>query len=133
MTRDPVAWRTIQPGWGVVDSEGNVIGKVDQVTGDLDGDIFNGITVGDGGTVYTRARYVPSEQVAKIYQGEVVLNLSADEAAKLEPYHQVVSERLAELAPEVEQPRPGSFGGLLNSNWGLGNLLRALFFMGRFP
>ena len=60
MTGDPVAWRVIEQGWTVLDADGNEVGKVDQVTGDFNADIFDGITVGDGGTVLTRARYVPS-------------------------------------------------------------------------
>jgi rRNA processing protein Gar1 len=32
---DPVAWRVIEQGWRVVDAEGNVVGYVDQITGDL--------------------------------------------------------------------------------------------------
>lgn len=124
MTGDPVAWRVIEQGWRVLDADGNEIGKVDQVTGDLNGDIFDGITVGDGGTVLTRARYVPSEQVAQIYQGEVVLTLRAEEAAKLEAYQAPVSEPLAELSPEPEQA-PAGVGNSLGSGWKLrlGNLL----------
>ena len=115
MTGDPVAWRAIERGWSVRDADGNEIGNVDQVTGDLNADIFDGLTIGDGGTVLTRTRYVPAEHVAAIYEGEVVLDLHADEAANLEPYEQPVSERLADLAPEDEGPpgRGSSRGGLL--------------------
>lgn len=48
----------IEQGWSVLDATGNEIGKVDQITGDLNADIFDGITVGDGGTVLTRPKYV---------------------------------------------------------------------------
>lgn len=137
MRGDPVAWRVIERGWSVVDAEGNEVGKVDQVTGDLEGDIFDGITVGDGGSVLTRARYVPSESVAGIFQGEVVLGLSAAEAAGLEPYQAPVSEPLAALAPEPEaggRQTPADVAERLglNSNRRLGNLLRERFF-GRRP
>src|SRR5262249_16609698 len=86
MTGDPVAWQVIGRGWRVLDADGTEIGKVGQVTGDLNDDIFNGITVGDGGTVLTTARYVPSEHVTAIRQGEVVLDLHADDLAGLERY-----------------------------------------------
>lgn len=86
---EPVAWR--------------VIGKLDQITGDVEGDIFDGITAGDGGTVLTRAKYVPAEHVARIRRGEIVLDLSAEDAAKLELYVAPVSEPLKALAPEDEQ------------------------------
>lgn len=107
MAGDPVAWRAIEQGWTVLDADGNAVGSVDQVTGDLNGDIFDGITFGDGGTVLTRARYVPAEQVAAIYEGEVVLRLHADDVARLEPYTAPVSEPLESLIPEEERRREG--------------------------
>jgi hypothetical protein len=106
MTGDPVAWQMIERGWSVFDADGNQIGKVDQVTGDLKDDIFNGITVGDGGTVLTRARYVASEHVTAIRQGAIVLDLHAEDVAGLEPYVAPVSEPLAALLPETEEPTP---------------------------
>jgi hypothetical protein len=113
---EPVAWRVMEQGWSVLSADGVEIGKLDQVTGDIEGDIFNGITVGDGGTVLTRANYVPAEHVAQIRRGEIVLDLSAEDAAKLEPYVAPVSEPLAQLAPEDEQEerrRPAAgLGGL---------------------
>jgi hypothetical protein len=108
MPGDPVAWRVIEQGWSVRDADGNEIGKVGQVTGDVNGDIFDGITVGDGGTVLTRTRYVPSEHVAAIYEGEVVLDLHAEEAARLEPYSEPVSEPLASLAPAEQSGGGGT-------------------------
>jgi hypothetical protein len=108
---EPVAWRVIEQGWTVVSADGVEVGKVDQVTGDVEGDIFDGITFGDGGTVLTHAKYVPSERVAQITRGEIVLDLSADDAAKLEPYTAPVSEPLADLAPEETPSNRG--GGLL--------------------
>ncbi len=102
MTGDPVAWRVIERGWSVLDAAGNEIGKVDQITGDVNADIFDGITVGDGGTVLTRVRYVPSERVAEIREGEIVLDLSPEEAAKLEPFREPISEPLADLTPPEE-------------------------------
>ncbi len=115
MTGDPVAWRAIERGWSVSDADGNEIGRVDQVTGDLNGDIFDGITFGDGGRVLTRPRYVPAEHVAAIYEGEVVLDLHADGAAKLQPYEEPVSEPLEALAPEdagTGERKAGLFGSL---------------------
>ncbi|HLX31282.1 MAG TPA: hypothetical protein VKR79_00800 [Gaiellaceae bacterium] len=120
VTGDPVAWRAIEQGWKVLAADGTAVGYVDQVTGDLNGDIFDGITVGDGGTVLTRARYVPAEQVATIRVGEVVLALGADDMASLEPYVEPVSKPLASLIPEQEpgargRPGPGSPLGRLFS------------------
>ena len=97
---DQVAWYVIEPGWRVLDAAGNEIGKVDRTTGDREADIFDGITIGDGGTVLTRARYVPAERISEIRQGEIVLDLSPEETAELEPYSEPTSHPLADLRPE---------------------------------
>src|SRR5690348_12531593 len=107
MSEDPVAWRVIERGWTVLDAAGNEIGKVDQITGDVEADIFDGITVGDGGTMLSRPRYVPSEHVAAIRRGEIALDLSPEEAATLEPYREPVSKPLTALLPEPEQSTGG--------------------------
>jgi len=122
--RDPVAWRVIERGWSVLDSTRNEIGKVDSIVGDVNADIFDGITVGDGGTVLTRAKYVQSEHVAQILEGQITLDLSPDDAAKLRPYAELVSEPLANLEPEAAKARSDSM------TWGqrLGNKL-----LGRRP
>lgn len=118
---DLVSWRVIERGWSVVDAEGNEIGKVDQITGDVEQDIFDGLTIGDGGTVLTRPKYVPSENVAEVREGLIALDLSPQDAAQLEPYTEHVERPLADLAPAPEQARRrgGPLGG--------GGLLRILF------
>lgn len=119
MTRDPVAWRVIEQGWSVLDADGGEVGKVDQIVGDVDADIFDGLTVGDGGIVLTRSRYVPAERVAEIYRGEIVLDLSSEQAAQLEPYSQLRSEPLADLAPaDAGRGRNQGLGGLLRGWFG---------------
>ncbi|MDX6424890.1 MAG: hypothetical protein QOD52_295 [Gaiellaceae bacterium] len=63
---DPVAWLVIEPGWEVVDASGKRVGKVDEVLGDREADIWDGLTVsGD---------YVPAENVAQIVEGRIALN-----------------------------------------------------------
>ena len=39
---DPVSWMVIEHGWSVVDAEGDEVGRIDEVLGDEDADIFNG-------------------------------------------------------------------------------------------
>lgn len=70
MTSDPVSWLLIEPGWRVVDANGEEIGKVDSVTGDQNADIFDGLEVRHG---VLEKRYVPAESVASIVQGEIRL------------------------------------------------------------
>ena len=69
----PVSWFVIEKGWRVVGSEGSEVGRVDEVVGDADSDIFNGLSVSKG--LLHRRRYVPAECVREIREGQVVLSL----------------------------------------------------------
>jgi len=76
MANDPVAWTMIEHGWSVCDATGNEIGKVGELTGDENHDIFDGLTVNTG--VLGGAKYVPSERVKEIRTGVVMLDVSLD-------------------------------------------------------
>jgi hypothetical protein len=78
---DPVSWFLIEHGWKVVGPDGSEIGKVEEVVGDTGEDIFNGLAVSTGLT--HRPRYVPSEQVREITEGQVRLAVSADDLGRL--------------------------------------------------
>jgi hypothetical protein len=67
---DPVSWLLIEPGWRVMDADGEEIGKVESVTGDENADIFDGLEVRSG---LLETRHVPAEQVASIVEGEIRL------------------------------------------------------------
>jgi uncharacterized protein YrrD len=84
---DPVAWKVVEKGWAVVASDGNEVGKVNEVIGDPEADIFDGLAVGSG-TVLDRPLYVPSEQVGPIEEGTVHLTIDADAYGRLSPYEQ---------------------------------------------
>jgi hypothetical protein len=62
---DPVSWFLIEPGWRVEEADGRSVGKVDEVLGDVDQDIFSGLVVG--------GREIPSEEVAEIREGLIRL------------------------------------------------------------
>lgn len=66
---DPVSWFLIEPGWEVVDANGESVGKVDEVVGDPDRDIFDGLNVSAG--LLGETRYVPAEEVGEITEGRV--------------------------------------------------------------
>jgi uncharacterized protein YrrD len=66
----------IEPGWPVVSADGEEIGKVEEVVGDTGNDIFNGLAVSTG--LLGKPKYVPSERVAEIVEGEIRLDLPAD-------------------------------------------------------
>ena len=82
---DPVAWTVVERGWAVSASDGSEVGKVDQVLGDPEADIFDGLAVG-AGTVLDRPLYVPSEKVGAIEEGTVHLTIDADEYGRLTRY-----------------------------------------------
>ena len=68
---DPVSWLVIEPGWEVVGADGESVGKVHEVLGDPEADIFDGLTVSAG--VLGETRYVPAEEVGEITAGRVQL------------------------------------------------------------
>ena len=74
---DPVSWMVIEQGWSVVDADGDDVGRIDEVLGDEDADIFNGLQVLTG--VLGTPKYVPAERVGEIVEGRVRLDLKKDE------------------------------------------------------
>ena len=65
MSGDPVSWLMVEPGWTVVDAHGKKVGKVDEVLGDEQIDIFHGLVVS--------GEKILADQVAEIHEGEVRL------------------------------------------------------------
>jgi hypothetical protein len=83
---DPVSWLVVEPGWDVVGRDGEEIGQVEEIVGDTGEDIFNGLSVSSG--LLGRPKYVPAERVAEIVEGEVRLDLSADDVKQLDDHGQ---------------------------------------------
>ena len=81
---DPVSWLLIERGWAVLDSQGSEVGKVEEIVGDTNRDIFNGLTVATG--LFARGQYVAAEQVAEITDGKVQLRLRKQDVDRL-PEH----------------------------------------------
>ncbi|MBA3384874.1 MAG: DUF2171 domain-containing protein [Actinobacteria bacterium] len=81
---DPVAWIVVEPGWEVVSSDGEKVGTVDEMLGDPNADIFDGLAVAPG--LLKKARYVPSERVGEIVEGRVALELTQAEFDALDEY-----------------------------------------------
>jgi hypothetical protein len=103
---DPVSWLQIEQGWNVVTADGSPIGEVVQVAGDKQDDIFDGLAVKSDQS--EQIRYVPGEQVAAIFPGEVTLKITAAEAATLEPY--------SESPPETTfRPQKAPLGARISS------------------
>ncbi len=93
---DPVSWFIIEPGWKVVDAQGQEVGSVDEVAGDSSNDIFNGLSIST--SLLGKARYVPSEQVGTITEGRVHLTLTRDEIEHLGEFEEPATS--AEILPE---------------------------------
>ena len=62
---DRVAWVLIEPGWRVVDANGEKVGKVDELLADEQTDIFHGLIV-DG-------KEIDAERIGEIREGEIRL------------------------------------------------------------
>jgi hypothetical protein len=68
---DPVSWLVIEPGWEVVDASGEHVGRVEEVVGDREDDIFSGLQVATH--LLGKADFVPAEEVGEITEGRVQL------------------------------------------------------------
>lgn len=89
---DPVAWKAVEPGWPVYDRDGAEVGKVHEIAGDTEHDIFDGFGVREH--EFGHIKYVPAEIVASIAVGEVRLTISGSEAAELGNLHAEVEEQV---------------------------------------
>jgi uncharacterized protein YrrD len=78
---EPVSWMLIEPGWTVVARSGGEVGRVHEVIGDSEADIFNGLAVSPG--LLRGSRYVPAERVTTIVEGLVELDLDEQEFKQL--------------------------------------------------
>jgi hypothetical protein len=96
MSGDPVSWFLIEPGWKVLDASGEEVGSVDEIVGDSGDDIFNGLSVST--SLLGRPRYVPSEQVGSITEGEIRLTIGKSEVEHLGEYEEPPTT--AEILPE---------------------------------
>jgi hypothetical protein len=97
---DPVSWLMIEPGWKVRGSDGKEIGKVIEVVGDSEEDIFNGLAISIG--FFAKARYAPAELVSTIVEGELRLDLDSRAARSLQEF---------ERPPASEEILPPDRGG----------------------
>ena len=93
---DPVSWFLIESGWKVVDVGGEEVGSVDEVVGDSSDDIFNGLSIST--SLLGRPRYVPSEQVGAITEGQVQLTISKEQVEHLGEYEEPPTT--AEILPD---------------------------------
>jgi hypothetical protein len=84
MADDPVSWLLIRPGWKVVAADGSEVAEVDEVAGDDNADIFNGLAIAT--SALGKPRYVPAEQIGEITDGVVHVTLTAEQVEHLDEY-----------------------------------------------
>lgn len=105
---DPVSWKVVERGWEVVGADGAGLGSVHELVGDVNADIFNGLHVSPG--LLRSSRYVPSEEVAAIFEGRVELRLDAAAFDRLGEAEEAppVAEIRADMSdhPRSEEPPP---------------------------
>jgi hypothetical protein len=106
VSSDPVSWKAIEPGAKVFSSEGEAVGKVSKVVGDVNADVFTGLAVSVD--TFGPDRFVESERVTGIYPDRVDLALTNHEVDRL-PEHTE--------APAVRW-QPGDRGGFLSRLFG---------------
>ena len=79
---EPISYMGLSAGVDVVCREGEVVGTVEHVLADDEEDVFDGLVIdchrGPGGS-----HFVDADQVDRIYERAVVLNISGAEAEQL--------------------------------------------------
>ena len=93
---DPVSWLLIEPGWRVVASDGSEVGRVEEVTGDSNADIFDGLAIAF--SMFGDQHYVPAEQVGTITEGTVQLKLDRNAIEHLGKFEEPAEE--IEIEPD---------------------------------
>ena len=71
----------IEAGWKVHASDGTEVGQVDEVTGDDNADIFDGLAIAT--SALGKPKYVPAESVGPITEGHVQLTLTKEQVDAL--------------------------------------------------
>jgi hypothetical protein len=96
----------IRPGWKVYASDGAEVGEVDEVAGDDNADIFDGLAV--AASVLGKPKYVPAESVTTITEGRVDLSLSSAEFAGTSEFLEPATS--AEIEPDDHRGLGETFG-----------------------
>lgn len=96
-----VSWKAIERDAAVYSSDAREVGKIVEVAGDPEADIFNGLVVKHG--ILSADRYVPAERVTGIWPRRVEVGMTAEEIERAPEYEEPVAERWA--TPDDFMPR----------------------------
>ena len=97
----------IRPGWKVLAADGVEVGEVDEIAGDENEDIFDGLAVAERSL--GKPRYLPAEQVTEITEGIVRISISSEQARQLGEYLEPAT------SAEIEPDSKGGFGESVGS------------------
>lgn len=84
MSESEISWKTVEAGAAVVTVDGREIGKLREVAGDKESDIFDGLVV--RAAALRGDRYIGSERVLRIWPDRIEVDLGAEEAQNLPEY-----------------------------------------------
>ena len=91
MSEPEVAWTAIERGAHVYGTGNEEIGKVEEIAGDAEADIFSGLVVSV--SRLGANRFLPAERVTGIWPDRVEANLTAAQAEALADYREPIAER----------------------------------------
>jgi uncharacterized protein YrrD len=89
--RPQIAWKAIEGRTPVFSTEGEAVGKVSQVVGDPEADVFTGLAVSLG--AFERDRFVASEHVRGIWADRIDVALPRAEIERLSAYEEAPTVR----------------------------------------
>jgi sporulation protein YlmC with PRC-barrel domain len=92
-----VSWKSIEKGAHVFASDGEELGKVAEIAGDSEADIFSGLVVSL--SRLSSNRFLPAEQVTGIWPDRVATSIASDQVESLEEYKDPVAEHWQPPAP----------------------------------
>jgi hypothetical protein len=101
-----VAWKAIEADADVISSDGENVGRISRVVGDVTADVFTGLAILVG--TFGGERFVAAERVTGIWPNRVELDLPASAVASLPKYEDTPSVRW----------RPGPLGGIFSRLFG---------------
>lgn len=87
-----VSWKALEQDATVVSSDGDESGRVVEIVGDPEADIFNGLVVDLG--LLDKNRHLPAERVKAIWPKRVEVDATLEELKALPPYEEPVVESL---------------------------------------
>jgi hypothetical protein len=103
-----VAWIAVESGAAVLGADGAQVATMEEVAGDEEHDIFDGLVVATPGA--DGARYIAAERVKGIWPGRIQTDLTPDEARALPPYK-------ASPVTEWHADEGGGFGARMRRAW----------------